>query len=347
MTKLLSQAWTVVMVTVITLLVWLYAEDANVKTYNNERVLVRFVAPGDGEMIIEPGGATVLASLSGSNGQFQQFRKRVENNTVIEIPVLISPGMTSATINVDLRKQLEEGVLANLGLNLTELDQETVDVSIQKVERVPLDVNVIRGPLRLVRDEATTSVEQVFVYLPATLAADARRGPPARIDLTAADLDDIPQGEDTQLTLPIILPDLGDLPEGFDPRPSATEATVSFRLVIDRELYSIERLHVKLTGPASVGDRYVVSIPAEHQFLNNLEVQGPPAQIALLRENAGSPNVLATIELTNAEADEAAAGDGVITKPVLVFINLPGVRLVAEPSPIPVEVRLREAPAGE
>ena len=122
-----------------------------------------------------------------------------------------------------------------------------------------------------------------------------------------------------------------------------TEAVVTFRLVVEREPYTIERLHVKLTGPASVGDRYAINIPAEHQFLNNLEVEGPPAQIALLRENPASPNILATVELNNAEADEAAAGTGVVTKPVLVYINLPGVRLVSEPPRVPVEVRAREA----
>lgn len=342
MKKLLNQAWTVIMVSVITLLVWLYAEDANVKTYNNERVFVRFIAPDDGEMIIDPPGATVLVTLTGSNGQFQQFSRRVDEQKVIEIPVPISPGQRSAAVSIDMRKELEEGLLENLGLNLTDLeDQAYIDVTAQRIEVVPIKVQVISDGLTLA-GPAETLIEEVTMRLPANRAAEAA-GATAFIDLTAADLSPVVPGTPSRLTLPIILPELIGLPEGFETRPSATEAVVNFRMVVDREPYTIERLHVKLTGPASVGDRYAITIPAEYQFLNNLEVQGPPESIARLRENPGSPNILATIELTNAEADEAAAGDGVVTKPVLLFINLPGVQLMSEPPRVPVEVRAREA----
>jgi len=341
MKKLLNHAWTVVMVTVITLLVWLYAEDANVKTYNNERVFVRFVAPDDGEMIIDPPGATVLVSLTGSNGQFQQFQRRVDDKKVIEVPVPISPGQRSAAVSIDMGKELEEALLTNLGLNLTEMDPDIIEVAVQRIEEVPIKVHVITEGLSLATP-AEASIEEVVMRLPADRVAEAA-GATAFIDLTAADLSAIEPGTPSRLTLPIILPELIGLPEGFETRPSATEAVVNFRMVVDREPYTIERLHVKLTGPASVGDRYAITIPAEYQFLNNLEVQGPPESIARLRENPGSPNILATIELTNAEADEAAAGDGVVTKPVLLFINLPGVQLMSEPPRVPVEVRAREA----
>lgn len=343
MKKLLNQAWTVVMVSVITLLVWLYAEDANVKSYNNERVFVRFVAPDDGEMLIDPPGATVLVSLTGSNGQYQQFSRRVDDSQVIEIPVPISPGQLSASAQIDMRRELEEGLLANLGLNLTELDQDNIDVSVQRVVEVPIDVRVEAQGLNLARP-AESTVQQITVRLPATLATEAVHRSTATIDLASADLRSVTPGSDSRLTLPIVLPDtIGDLPDGFDPRMSAAEAVVTFRLVIEREPYTIERLFVKLTSPASVGNRYAIEVPAEYQFLAELQVQGPPAQIALLRENPGSPNILATVELTNAEADEAAVGTGVVTKPVQIYINLPGVELVSEPPRIPIEVRLRDA----
>lgn len=343
MKKFLNSAWTVVMVSVITLLVWLYAEDANVKSYNNERVFVRFVGSDDGEMIIDPPGVTVLVSLTGSTGQFQQFRRKVEDQQVITVPVPISPGQSSTSVTIDLLQELEEGVLTGLGLSLTEIDPDLVDVSIQRVVEVPLTVKVVSQGLNLARP-AEATVEQITVRLPARLATEAYRASPAVIELTNADLSGVTPGSDSRLTLPIDLPPTaGELPEGFDLRVSATESAVTFRLLVEREPFTIDRLFVKLTGPASVGNRYAIEIPAEHQFLTGLQVQGPPDQIARLRENPGSPNILATIELTNAEVDEAAAGTGVVTKPVQIYINLPGVQLVSEPPRIPVQVRLRDA----
>ena len=350
MKKLLNQAWTLGMVTVITLLVWLYAEDANVKPYNNQRVLIRFLPTGEGEVLVEPEGTAVFANLSGSNGQFQQFDRQFGDHTEIEIPVAISPGQSNALVKVDLRKELEDGVLAGLGLNLTGLtglDNETIntiDVALQEVTQVALKVRVDLGDIQLAR-EAEASIDEVTVYLPTTRITESLINTPATLDLTRADLSNVPRGVDSRLALPLSFPDFGDLPPGFDYRPSATEATVTFRRVIESETLTIERLHVKLVGPASLGNRYVVQIPAEHQFLSQLEVAGPPSQIALLQENLASPNILATVELTNAEADAAAAGDGTVTKPVLVLISLPGVELTSEPPRIPIEVRLRDAEA--
>ena len=344
MKKLLNRAWTLAMVTVITLLVWLYAEDANVKTYNNERVLIRFVSTGEGEVLIEPEGAVVFANLSGSNGQLQQFRRGIEDSPEILVPVAMRPGESSASVVVDLRKELEEAVLADLGLNLTGLDNETIEVALQEVQPVSLKIRVDIDRPELVRD-AEASIQEVTVYLPATAITESLLSTPATLVLTQDALANVQPGVHPGLPLPLNFPSFGSLPPGFDTRPSATEATVTFRRVIERETLMIERLHVKLVGPASLGNRYVVQIPAEHQFLSQLEVAGSPSQIALLRENLASPNILATVELTNAEADAAAAGDETVTKPVLVLISLPGVELTSEPPRIPIEVRLRDAEA--
>ncbi|MFI4859216.1 MAG: hypothetical protein ACIAXF_00905 [Phycisphaerales bacterium JB063] len=344
MKKLLSQAWTIIMVTAIAMLVWLYAEDANVKTYNNERVVIKFVPTGEGEMLIEPKAADILVTLTGSNGQFQQFRKAIGDQRVVEIPVALSPGETSETRSIDLRHELESSqALEDLGLNLTSLTQETIDVTVQSIRPHPFPVHINTEGLKLAR-EVECPVEEVTFRLPASMLTPELLRSPAVINLADQDLSDIEPGTDTRLTLPITPPfDTADLPEGFETRPSATNATVTFRLVVESETFTIDRLIVKLTAPAIVGDRYVIRIAEEDLVLSNIQVQGPPAQIARLKEAGGTSNILATVDLTNAEADEAAAGSGVLTKPVLVLINLPGVRLVSEPPRIPVQVRLREA----
>ncbi|MEM9416406.1 MAG: hypothetical protein AAGA29_13160 [Planctomycetota bacterium] len=344
MKKLLSHAWTVIMVTAISLLVWLYAEDANVKTYNNERVLLKFIPTGEGEMLIDPKAADILVSLSGSNGQFQQFLREIGDQRIVEVSVPLSPGLSSENRSIDLRSELEKSqALEDLGLNLTAIDEETIEVNIQNVATHPFPVQVNTEGLKLAR-EAECTVDEVVAHLPASLLTPELLQQPAIVNLADQDLTGIEPGTETRLTLPITLPfDLADLPEGFEHRPSATHAAVSFRLVVETESHNIDRLIVKLTAPAIVGDRYVIRIAEEDQVLSDIEVQGPPAQIARLKENGGSGLVLATVDLTITEADEAAAGSGVITKPVLVFINLPGVRLVSEPPRIPIEVRLREA----
>ncbi|MBX2851070.1 MAG: hypothetical protein KTR15_04910 [Phycisphaeraceae bacterium] len=74
MKSVFNQIATFVTVTIVALLVWLYAEDANVQTYTGQAVRVQFVLPAGADGLITPSEPiTVLVDFDGSNGQFQQF----------------------------------------------------------------------------------------------------------------------------------------------------------------------------------------------------------------------------------------------------------------------------------
>ena len=61
-------------VTIVTLLVWLYAEDANIREYTGEQVRVQFVLPAGSAGELSPGAPiTISVDFDSSNGIHQQF----------------------------------------------------------------------------------------------------------------------------------------------------------------------------------------------------------------------------------------------------------------------------------
>jgi len=343
MKTILHHTGTILIVSVVTVLVWLYAEDANIKEYNNQRVTIRFVAPQGDQLLITPEFSQVLVSFESSRRQYLLFQDRVASGDV-EIKIPFDPD--SPETDLDLRQQLESTILAELGISLTLIDPPFESVSVERIVETTFEVRIEDGDLDLAA--ATADPREVTLRLPESVARELSTAEKVVVaDLSEMDISSITQGQDTVRTVDLRMPAIPDLHEDFDTQPSNIEAVITFRIDATTAKATLDRRVVQLNFPPSINNRYHVSIPdPNEQIINGIELEGTPEQIQKLIDNPNSLAVWATVRLSNDEADTAIRdNEGRVSLPVKIVIELEGVRLVSEPRLITVLVQPRESPA--
>jgi len=341
MKKVISQLATLLIVTAITMLVWLYAEDANVQSYTQQTVRVQFVLPAGVDGLVTPSEPiTVLVDFDGSNGQFQQFDDASDEVIKIELP--IDQTLDLQTIDIDIRDQLDQlDRLAELGINVTSVSPERVPVTFEKLLDVQFDVKIQQNTGSIKLSAATfTDPEQpptVSVRMPASRAlgvADAL----AIAQLTEEDVASLPKGTAQQITVPLVMPaEVNGLPRSI----SSVDLLVT--VADDRDTVQIDRRPILLSYPSSINERYVVEVEESARFITAFELEGPRDQIALIKADLTTKTVWASVRLSNEEADEAAANGGGLTKTVDI-ITPPGVVLASDVVRVTVKVTPRVTP---
>jgi len=346
MKKLIDNFVTILMVTVITVLVWLYAEDANVKQFINQRVELHFVTTDGQALILEPASTVVLVSFNGSNGQYHRFQDRV-NGQALQVKVPYDPN--SLDVEIDLKREFEDKLLQDIGISLTDIDPPVIPIHVEPIDIVTLDVDVhFSGPIT----PTILSVEptQITMQLPRRIAERLRdQGLKATADFSELNLNDIPRGEDAVHTFKITPPRFA-LPNGFtdaDIHVSHTEAQITYRIPKTTDELTIERRVVGLYISPSIQDRYDLRLPEDVRVINDFKIEGPPAFINQLVADQASRTLRLKIvfddlaEFDNLEFDE----DGVapISKEIQLDISGPHeVRLITTLERLDLEVRRRE-----
>ncbi|MFK7788502.1 MAG: hypothetical protein AB8C95_03270 [Phycisphaeraceae bacterium] len=343
MKNLISQAGTLLIVTVVALLVWLYAEDANVNTYTQQSVRVQFVLPAGAVGLVTPSEPiTVLVDFDGSNGQYQQFDE--VRDEVFQITLAVDQSLDLQTMEVDIRSQIEQSEsLAELGINVKEVSPERVSVTFEKYVDVQLPIQIVQdtGAIKLATATFTETEQSPRVRI-TMLASQAQAlgevSAIARIDEDAvASLD---KGISQQLTgVPLIIPEsVANLPRSI----SSVDLLVT--VADDRDTVQIVRRPILLSYPPSINERYIIELEESDRFITAFELEGPRDQIALLKEDPTSKDVWASVRLSNEEADAAVANGGVISKAVDIIAPR-GVVLTSEIVRVSIKVIPRETPA--
>jgi hypothetical protein len=337
----LSQIWTFVIVTAIALLVWLYAEDANVQTYTQQALRVQFVLPPGADGQLEPSEpVTVLIDFDGSNGQFQQFDE--VSDEVIEIELPIDQSLDLQEMDVDLSDAIETNDrLSALGINVTAVSPERASVTFEKFVSVSLPIRIVQdtGDIKLAEATFTEAEQPRVAYT--VLARRAAALSDARIlaRVTESDVAELDKGTPQQITVDLELPDaLAGLP-----RP-LSEVDLLVTVANDRDTVQIPRRPILLSYPPSINERYVVEIDEADRFITAFTLEGPREQIALLKTDPSSKDVWASVRLSNEEADAAVANGGVLSKAVDIIAPR-GVVLTSEIERVSIRVIPRESPA--
>ncbi|MFN3166263.1 MAG: hypothetical protein ACE37H_04275 [Phycisphaeraceae bacterium] len=317
MKRTLNQLGTFAIVTVVAVLVWLYAEDANIQEYTEQTVRLEFELPESGQGLITPSGPiTVSVDFLGSNGQYQQFIERTRGEPLKIKDLPFDPALDLQTLDVDIQEQLERDVLRGLGVNITGISPDRVAVTFERIVDVQLDVQLVQdtGPIKLSTAQIPNEGDRrLTLRLPAG-QAERLKGVTALAYVRERDVRDVPKGGSKQFAVPVELPaGLADLP------PVTANAQVVVTVANDRDTVTIDRRPVLLSYPSSINERYVVEIDESARFITAFELEGPREQIALIKADINTPQVWATIRLTNEEVDKAAADGGELTKPVEVI----------------------------
>ncbi|MGB0767806.1 MAG: hypothetical protein ACPGYV_08855 [Phycisphaeraceae bacterium] len=341
MKKALSQLATLLIVTAIALLVWLYAEDANIEPYTEQTIRLQFQAPEGIDGRVTPGEpVTIRVDFDSSNGQFQQFDQAREEIVTVVLP--LDPTLDLQTVEIDIRSQLESLVFSDLGINLTSVNPARAEVTFDKDVEVALEVEIEQdtGPIKLAAANFTEpeKFSTVRFTMPASRAAELGDAK-VLARLTEDDVAALPKGTPQQITVPLVVPDaISSLPRSI----AAVDLLVT--VADDRDTIQIDRRPILLSYPSSINERYIVEVEEAGRFITAFELEGPREQIALLKEDPSSRAVWASVRLSNEEVDAAASNGGVITKAVDI-IAPQGVVLASDVVRATIKVTPRQTPA--
>ncbi|GAB4192658.1 MAG: hypothetical protein Kow00105_06740 [Phycisphaeraceae bacterium] len=345
--KLLESLETVLVVTVIAALIWLYAEGETIRT-ETRRVKVRFVAPTAGLAVSLAEGQNlaahdttldVQATIQASQGDLPRIADWIRNEVVeVEVRVPDEPDEVQA---VNLRDALNHSPLSDINAFIKEVDPETVSVRVQQLQTIDMGIEPRVGELELSEAPPTFNPPTVQVTMPFALAQQAREQGwklIARMD----QLDRDSFVEDTQNVETVAL----ELPPELRDRPYVRiqQETVDVTFVVRRltEVLELPRVQVRLRLTDDITGLYRIRIDPESQRILRVTVRGPSEAIQRIRENPSlvRASILIKLEdLTTGEGSGAAPLDIFLPEGVKVVStdpNLNTVTYTAEPiSPQP------------
>ena len=228
----------------------------------------------------------------------------------------------------------------DLGINLTSVSPETVDVTFEPFVDVTLDVRVESEPGLINISEAGVVNEgdsQVTITgLRASVAAQLD-GVYAVARLTQREVQQIADGSDGQYEHSVALA-LSEPVEGITLPVEAVG--VRMQVAYDRTSLVIDSRPIVLSVTPSVSERYIVSIDNSEAFVTSIRLTGPRDQIELIE--ADPTLVWLTVRVSGEEAGDAVADGGTRDEPI-ECIRPAGVELAEDLGQVTVNVRERQA----
>jgi len=334
---LLESLETVLVVTVITLLIWLYAEGETIQT-DSRPISIRFVAPTTGLAITVPGqepGTTtisVTAILQASRGDWPRITEWVRNKTV-EIEVKApAPDSHDEQQTINLLDALNRSPLTREARAFVkEVTPQSMTVRVQTLETIEMGLRVDPGELELsneANEEPTFSPDKVQVQLP---TEDARlvRGQNlkliARLDKIGPDT----LGENTQNVVAVDL----SLPPELENKPHIELArhSVDVTFVVDKLTKQIvlDRVQVRLTISDEITGQYDIQIDPDTQRIIPVTLKGPEEAINYITNHIKEQPDLVRASIIIKLAD--LQGDPPYSAPL--YIDVPQGVTVVSPDP--------------
>lgn len=319
--RIFNTTRTVVVVTVITVLIWLYAEGENIKP--RELLFdLRFVPPQGRQLVVRPSAPVrVRAAFRCANGQFVEVQKLAASP--IDVRVNDDPDRPVAEQTILLRDWFaNHSPFASLGVTIDEIttlnQSPTVSVEVERLQTLTLPIAPPQGSIGAVQLAAASSVEPTTATLlvPASKAKAFEKASfaaaPDAAALAALDAG-VPQTLNAALTLP---PALASFASSIS--PASARVTVTVRKPIDTLTLTIGPIEISSQGSELA--QYQIAVPEDQRLLRDITLTGPSDAIA--RINAAkerSTLVWATLRLSPDELAKAATREKNEARPTLVL----------------------------
>ncbi|MCX5658593.1 MAG: hypothetical protein NTW19_02590 [Planctomycetota bacterium] len=315
---------TVLLVTLITGLLWLYAESEVVKRHEIE-VDVRFTPAAGRQLLVQPTEPKrVRVILRSSNAVSADLERRTRAGGMT-IEISEDPTTPDGPRRIFLKERLASTPpMADLGLNILEVQPAEIDVDVQRLVTLNMPVAVIADGVTLgnvVTDPATASVT-----LP---ASQAGRWDKAKVEARPdpKELAALPLNQPQTITVALRLPDAMRNSRAKLDTPTA-KVTLSVRKLT--ESYVLRSVPVLLLSPPAELERQWVKLDDDQAVLRNVSVTGPSDVIDRIRGE--QVRVFAELRLTADDIEKAAGKESASGT---VIINLPaGVTVDAPPLPV-------------
>lgn len=298
---LLEVLETVLVVTVITALIWLYAEGETINT-QTRTITIRLVAPMAGQAVSVPEHETsetgeveleVEATIQASRGNWQRIEELIRRE--IEVKVSSPNSSTSQVQPINLREALNQSALTDVNAFVKEVEPANVSVRVQQLQNVPMGIRIERGNIEISDDgEPKSDPATVMVTMPAEIAQKVRD---QDIELIVH-LDQLPPDkllEDEQQSPSVVL----RLPPELVGVPFVTlgqdRVNVTFIVRKQTEEIVLSRVQVRLRLSDEITGLYKIKIDPDTQRYLGVTLRGPSNTIQSIRDDESQSLVQASI----------------------------------------------------
>ena len=294
---------TIIIVTVVTILIWLIAE-VNTRETATMTATIEFTPPGKGEFLVMPKKINVELNAEGPPKVIQKLNRRIRD--VIEFPISGQGGLQKIDDLPTALMELES--IRTTGASILSADPNNTEV---QVEELVTRTATVRALLPAGSTVENVQVNQdIEVTLPAT---DAARLPqPLIVDA------EIDQSVVEQLVPGLhTIEETVRLPRDLGIFDSATfsppKVEVTFRLVSRVKTIAVERVRVQINSAPEDFGEYLVKLP--EQFLHDVQVEANEDIVAKLEK--AECQVFAVVYLSTSDKER-----GLERKPVAYFTVL-------------------------
>jgi len=278
----LQRIETFLIVTVISVLVWLYADVQNVRQFTGQHVRILLVPQAGQDLAIEPDVVRDIAlTFRASNRQMQRFTALIQQlsreGRAIHIPVDAPADGASPDRQLDVASLLAQSELSELGLNILSTDPGELPARIEEREQVQLPVQV-RWEGMEIAGEPAFDPKRAVVTLPVSLA-NAVRDTHLVADLTTVNLSNVPDGVPVTRTVALRLaPQVAANASEFQLGHTAIDpvgVTVTFTPQRQKKTVTIDRIPIALDISPVLLRRFNVDVPDDQLILSRVEITGP------------------------------------------------------------------------
>lgn len=310
-------------VTVITVLVWLYAEGENI-VERQQRMSVRFVPPAGQDLAIVPQDPLeVVATVRGSTGEISALDDALIDGVRIEVAPQGNGAGSSQTIV--LKDALSRSAVGGMGVNILDTDPPTKSVRVEQL--VTRKFAVVAAPPKRLKLAGTPefSPAEVSLRVPRSLA-DRYAGLTVAAHMDALDESEYDVNTSVTAQVPLELPS-----ELRSPWTELERQTVQATFTIRKqtETTTLPTMRIRLNIDPLLLREYEIE-PDSDVVLRDVRLSGPSDAIQAIVD--GRTQVWAELRPTR---DQVERG---VTSLAPVVVAPPG---VSSDPPEPVQVTIR------
>lgn len=306
-----SKYWTYVIVTLVTVLLWVWAA-AETREQKPATFRVQFVSAGAGNWVIIPDEVTLTATLEGARfalKEAQSLPGPLVLTTGNELPS--SVGFHTLDLTTALNKN---EALRNTRVTVLAVDPPSKMIEIDALVDVTATVQPDLPHLYL-DGEPEVDPAQVTVTLPSRRLAElAPQEIAPRAYIAQSRLNRLEPGREYVLSTKLLLPEKLATEQSVTIEPTVANVTFTVRSFIEEHTLSTVRVHI--AGPPEDHEEYFVEIDKADEVLKDVTISADAVLIEQIK--ARDVVVVAMVHLSHRDKEQR-----IESKPVTYFVALP------------------------
>ncbi|MHC4109169.1 MAG: YbbR-like domain-containing protein, partial [Planctomycetota bacterium] len=279
-----SKYWTYLIVTLVTVLLWVWAA-AETREQEPATFRVRFASASAGNWVINPDEMTLTTTLEGARFAIQEAQART-GPLVLTTGNELPSGVGRHTVDLTTALNKNEA-LRNTRVTVLSVDPPSEIIEIDALVAVTATVLPDLPPLHL-EGEPEVDPAQVTITLPSRLGNLAPEEIAPRAYIAQSRLDTLEPGREYVLSTKLLLPEKLlaeaeklDAEESVTIEPSVANVTFTVRSFIEETILPTVRVHI--AGPSKDHEEYLVEIDEADEVLKDVTISADAVLIERIK----------------------------------------------------------------